>query len=78
MGFRDGGDSGEGVRAGVKGEKRERGKEGKGEKSAETRDATVRKGEGDERGKNRDAPDWHEGLRLLACASATWRGSARH
>lgn len=73
MGFRDGGDSGEGVRAGVKGEK-----EGKGGKSAETRDATEKKGEGDERGKNRDAPDWHEGLRLLACASATWRGSARH
>lgn len=70
MGFRDGGDSGEGGRAGVKGGK-----------SAETRaksDGENGREGGNERGKNRDAPDWHEGLRLLACASATWRGSARH
>lgn len=72
MGFRDGGDSGEDGRVGVKGER-----------SAETRrrdgedEDGGKRGRG-ERGKNRDAPDWHEGLRLLACASATWRGSARH
>lgn len=71
MGFRDGDDSGEGGRAGVKGT-------GEGRKSAETRDATEDTRGMVERGKNRDAPDWHEGLRLLACASATWRGSARH
>lgn len=71
MGFHDGGDSGEGGRAGVKGTggEEERGNSGHDEE---------RTGKGDERGKNRDAPDWHEGLRLLACASATWRGSARH
>lgn len=73
MGFRDGGDSGEGGRAGVKGAKGERG--GRARKPGTRRRGRER---GDERGKNRDAPDWHEGLRLLACASATWRGSARH
>lgn len=72
MGFRDGDDSGEGGRAGVKGT----GRGGGEERGNPGRDGGY---EGMvERGKNRDAPDWHEGLRLLACASATWRGSARH